>query len=458
VNPGGTIDFNSFDNLTFGQPMIVRGNSNFIPMISMNNDNPHPTMDVDTSAAPVGIIGLSNTTNGFFSTPIDLGALYGGGWYLGGISSGAYDARYTADTLGVGAGNTYRLGGGGLAFVASVDAGNTPINNLLTGAEARVVYGFDSGNIRGANTTTFQFVIGGTQDYGGATLINRGTVMRIVSPNNGVHVRPQFLDGRCLRQSGDRTDATLATAGGGSTNDIVLHPGAALHLDNNNAGGQFAAANVADRWGDSTPIVLNGALLDLVGRVDATTTETVGDVTFARGARIRVGRNTSGTTGTATLSLASLTAAGGVGNTLTLQSSGAGTLGSATGDRLIVTGAAPTVTNGMTSSSIVNGTDNTFVTYGATNGFANVTYDTTVAGNNTTPVAIPTGLAATTKLDITTGAVVLADNLTVHALRTNRNINVGGANSKDHNPQRRTDRQRTGKQHQPDHPAKSDLP
>ncbi|HZJ13917.1 MAG TPA: autotransporter-associated beta strand repeat-containing protein, partial [Chthoniobacteraceae bacterium] len=130
------------------------------------------------------------------------------------------------------------------------------------------------------------------------------------------------------------------------------------------------------------------------------------------------------------MTLASLTAATGVGNTLTLQSSGAGTLGSPTADRLIVAGAAPTVINGMTSSSIVNATDNTFVTYGATNGFANVTYDTTVAGNNTTPVAIPTGLPATTKLDITTGAVVLADNLTIHALRTNRNINVGGANSK----------------------------
>jgi hypothetical protein len=80
----------------------------------------------------------------------------------------------------------------------------------------------------------------------------------------------------------------------------------------------------------------------------------------------------------------------------------------------------------MVSPSIVNITDNTFVTYAGANGFANVAYNTTVVGNNTTPTAVPAGLAATTKLDITTGTVVLSDNPSVYALRTSQSINVGG--------------------------------
>src|SRR4030095_10551740 len=161
----------------------------------------------------------------------------------------------------------------------------------------------------------------------------------VLSPNTGVQSGLTASPVDVFGTLAIGTDATLATAGGGSTNDIVLHPGAALHLDNNNVGGQFAAANIADRWGDNTSILLNGALLDLVGRVDQTTTETVGDVTFARGARIRVGRNTTATTGTATLTLASLTAAAGKGHTLTLLSSAPGTLGGV--DRIIVATGAP---------------------------------------------------------------------------------------------------------------------
>jgi hypothetical protein len=101
-----------------------------------------------------------------------------------------------------------------------------------------------------------------------------------------------------------------------------------------------------------------------------------------------------------------------------LQSSAAGTLG--VGDRIIVTTGAPTPVNGMVSPSIVNQTDNTFVTYGA-NGFANVTYDDTV--NATYPVG---SLTPTDKVDVVTAALPLQDNPTVYSLRTSQSINLNG--------------------------------
>jgi autotransporter-associated beta strand protein len=111
----------------------------------------------------------------------------------------------------------------------------------------------------------------------------------------------------------------------------------------------------------------------------------------------------------------------GPGSTLLLQTAAANSLNAATNyDRIIVNN-PPTPVNGMVAPYIVNATDNTFVTYGV-NGFANVTYDTTVGAGT-----FPAGLAPTAKVDVNfTGGVALTDNPVVYALRTNRDINLGG--------------------------------
>jgi autotransporter-associated beta strand protein len=421
VSPGSVIDFNATNNLGATQPLIVRSNSAFLPMISVNTDIPHPTANVDTTGAPVGIIGLSNGAGGVYNTPINMGALYGGNWSLGGISTGAYDGRYTAATLGAGAGNTYRLGGGGLAIVLGVDDTNTARNNVLTGAN-NVVIGLDSGNIRSANTTTFQVVVGGTNDYSGSTIIQRGTVARLTSNNDGTR---SGLSNSAVNVFGNLVLGSTASfaSGAANTNVVTLHPGSALHFDNNNgagtATGSLAAANVTDRWSDNAPIALNGGLIDLIGNNNNPSAETLGDVTYSRGARLRVAR---AGTGTATLTLNNLLGAG-PGNTLTLQTSAAAQLGTAAGDRIIVTNAPPVSTNGMVTPSIINATDNTFVTHGV-DGFANVTYDKTLNATYTAGSLLPTD-----KVDVVTAALNLADNPTVYALRTSQSINVAGPNS-----------------------------
>lgn len=424
VNPGATIDFNSSANLRLDQPLTVRSNQQAIPMISVNTDFAHPL--ADATHAPVGIIGLSNTINGFYNTPIDLAAMYGGGWHLGGISTGAYDGRYTAPTLGAGAGNTYRLGGGGLTFLVGLDGSNNPNNNLFTGANS-VMVGFDAGNMR-TNATTFQVAIGGTHDYTGSTIVHRGTVATLVEANNGAQ---SGFSNSAVALFGNlvlRSNASLALAGGTSTNALTLHPGSALHLDSlngtgNSTGtgvvttGSLAVANQLDRLGDNTPLILDGALLDLIGNA-AGTTETVGAVSYGRGARIRVARNTVAST----LTLSSLTASGGNGHTLLLQPGTAGQLG--VSENIIVNTGAPVPVNGMVSPSIVNLTDHTFVTYNGGTGFGNITYDDTV---NATYVA--GALQPTDKVDVVTAALNLQDNPTVYALRTSQAINIAGGNT-----------------------------
>src|SRR5205085_5474669 len=124
------------------------------------------------------------TSGTYTNNPINLAGLYGGNWFLGGVPTGAYDARYTAPTLGAGAGNVYRLGGGGNAIVLGQNTANAAQNNVLTGANA-VQIGFDSGNVLPANATAFQVVLGGTNDFTGATVIHRGAVARLFAAPGG---------------------------------------------------------------------------------------------------------------------------------------------------------------------------------------------------------------------------------------------------------------------------------
>jgi autotransporter-associated beta strand protein len=418
LNPGATLDLDSDVNLRPTQSLTVRSNSAFMPMISVNVNNlAHPTTNVDVTNAPTGIVGLSNGTAGSYDTNINLSTLYGGRWSLGGVSTGAYDPVFTGTLITAGSNNLYRLGGGGTAFAMGTDSARNALTNVLTGPND-VRLGFDSGNILPINGGNFQFSIAGTNNYsGGDTVIHRGMVARLFSDNDGTR---SGLSNSAVDVFGvlSLSGAASLDNGTGNVNAVTLHPGSALFLDNNNGAanslGAFVGANDPERWNDATPIALNGAMINLIGNNNNPSTETVGNVTYGRGARLRA--QLTGT-GTATLTLNNLLG-GGPGNTLLLQTSGAGTLGA--GDKIIVANSAPASTNGMVTPSIINATDNTFVTHGA-NGFANVTYDKVLNATYTAGSLLPTD-----KVDVGTAALTLSDNPTVYALRTSQNINLGG--------------------------------
>lgn len=429
VNPGGTIDFNSNSNLNANQPLVIRSNSSILSMVSVNaNGVTHPVgANVDSSGASTGIIGISNG-NTDYNNVINLSSLYGGRWSLGGVSNSAYDPRYTAASLGAGADNLYRLGGGGTSFFLGIQtaAGGVARNNVLTGNNS-VRLGFDSGNILPFNGTNYQYVLGGTNDYTGDTIIHRGMVARAgtvanVSGQSAFSTGAVDVFGTLMLASG----ATLQN-GGVATNALTLHPGSHLQLDNN-AGPTtgMGTVNATNRISDTQAISLNGSLIELIGNTNNVSSESLGAVTYDRGARLRVAR---AGTGTATLTLDSLTPADTKGNSFLIQTAAAGTLGAASnGDRILITNSAPTPVNGMVSSAFVNATDNTFVTYGATNGFANITYDNTVTGGtyNMGTLNYNSVLGTGGKLDVNTTALTLNDNPIIYALRTNQSINLGG--------------------------------
>ena len=427
VNPGGTLDFNSATNINPSQIVFVRGNGAHLPMISVNvNGLDHPTTNIDATQAPVGIVGISNGTTGGYtgsSGVLDLSLLYGGGWSFGGISSGAYDPVFAGTSIIAGNNSLYRLGGGGTSFAMGTDPGRNALTNVLTGAND-VRLGFDSSNILPVNMTNFQFSIAGTNNYndagGGRTTIHRGMVTRLFSNNDGTH---SGLSNSAVNVFGVISlsgQASLDNGAGANVNAVTLQPGSALFFDNANGAANGAGAfsgtfNITNRWNDATPIGLNGAMINLIGANTLASSETVGDVTYSRGARLRA--QLTGTGGTATLSLNNLFGAG-PGNTVTLATSAAGTLGAA--DKIIVVNSPPVSTNGMVTPSIVNLSDNTFVTHGV-NGFQNVAYDNTITAS-----PIPAGLATTAKVDVSTADPVLSDNPTIYALRSTRTINIAG--------------------------------
>ncbi|MGL6076292.1 MAG: beta strand repeat-containing protein [Fimbriiglobus sp.] len=438
LGAGATIDFDRAYTFTAAQPLNVRSTPAFLSMISMNQNFAHPTANVDTTHASVGIIGLSNlgiATN--YNTTINMGSLYGGNWYLGAMSSASYDGRYSATSLGVGAGNTYRFGGGGGQLQIAMDNSGAAINNVLSGATSNAQFGFDSGNILPSTATTFAVTIGGTNDFGsGSTtnVIHRGMAVRLASAGLATHSSLgqgsidvfgslQLISGGTLRQAATQIP----------TNALTLHPGSSLLLDNSNGITTPLGASFQDRISNTTALALNGALLDLLGNNNsATSVEAIGDVTISRGARIRVVRNNGNAANNLQLTMANLNGLNTVGNSLMLQPSANNSLGVASSyDRIVVAGTAPTVTNGMVDPRIVNATSGQFVTYSATNGFVDVVNDNiidTVGG----PVTTLLGNVPTNKVNFqSTGTspfspVILGDNLTAYVLRANVSVNNGG--------------------------------
>ncbi len=421
LNPSATLDLNASNNLNVGQNVIVRSGSAIRAMISRNTDGAFPTANIDTTEAAEGIVGLSNGSAGIFNTAIDLGALYGGKWSLGGVSQGAYDPRYTATTLGVGSGNLYRLGGGGTSFFLGLDSANAPIANVLTGASNSVRLGFDSGNLYISATTAtlgnFQFVLGGANDFGGSTVIHRGIAARstaaVVGGKSAFSTGAVDVFGALILTS----NGTLQSSGL-ATNALTLHPGSSLTIDNF-ASANGTAVNLTDRVADGQALNITGSTIDFLGANTLASTETLGAITYGAGSRIRAALQ--GTGGTTALTLTSL-ASSGAGSSLLLQASAAATLG--TTNKIIVSGLGNVA---MMDPRIVNMTDGSFVGHDATNGFVNLTSNivTVNAGG-----VLAAGLPFTTNLDVrgaaATATSTLGDNMTINSLRTDQNISLGG--------------------------------
>lgn len=417
--PGGGLILNSTAVLLAGQKITAVSSPAALPQVGIVYNGPPPAEGtaIDVSRAPTGILALVNGSGGTYNNALDMGALYGGGWFLTG--QGGLDGRYTADTLGAGAGNVYRLGGSGGAFIVNRNAKTNNVGmvadatgrNLLTGNNS-VLIGAEPGSFA-TNAGSYRVILAGTNNFTGNTTISRNQYTQLVSPTDGGYSGLSNTTVDVYAHLWLVANGSLRVDDNTNSNVVRLHPGADLRLDSNEQPYGFARVNNVDRWADNVGLTLDGARLYLVGYDGQLTTEVMGEIAVLRNASIHVQR--TGTAGRAELTLGGLTR-GGAGDTLTVFHSGQ--IGAATNyDWLKVSSGPPSVMNGMVAPWIVDGTSNTFLTYGA-NGFERVTYDSTNL-NAATPGQ---------KVDVT-AATTLSTNPDVYALRLQGNLNVSGSNN-----------------------------
>ena len=202
VNPGAAVQFNSLTNVVAGWTGLLDVRSNAMGNYGIVRLAADETLDAfhfrlgnlggpqTTSyfglAGGLGLDGLGKNVgaaiialNTVYTQAIDMRRIGDGTAFLGSTSNQVGQVgSYNAPTLGVGAGNTYRLGAGNSTlYVQSTMAAN----NVLTGAGANLVVGLiHSGmnvdNINGGNGRG-TVVLMTDNNYTGSTTVNRGSTL-----------------------------------------------------------------------------------------------------------------------------------------------------------------------------------------------------------------------------------------------------------------------------------------
>ncbi|MGB8170116.1 MAG: autotransporter-associated beta strand repeat-containing protein, partial [Chthoniobacteraceae bacterium] len=384
VNALAALQLNAATNLQSGQDIHVGGNLNDLGMLRLAADL---SLDqVRFRAAGLGgpqatasnyYLTNSNPANGalalntIYTKPLDLRALGDGTWFLGSSGNGVgANGSYDAATLGAGFNDTYRLGAGGATlFVGSNGTANTltdstRANSLTVGAPLSIqnngVMTFGSGNV----------VLLTNQNYTGGTFINRASTLDV----RGTLATSGIETYGTLNVAGEA--GTLLASGVGANIPVTLRPGATLRFDNTAAGVLPITAPADGRWQDSVGIALNNATLRMQGNAAVETAETVGSIAVNGGSFLEIIRGVIGR-GTE-LRTPSITRVG--AGTLTFNTDSE-QLGS--DDRLIVTGAAPLVTNGMVAPWMVTNTNTDFLTYSPSIGFVRAGFTNVQAGGTT---------------------------------------------------------------------------
>lgn len=425
VLPGGGVALGKTSTLLTGQTVSLRSSSWGLPMIGTIYAGTHapstllPYLELDNATSGIFAPGGNYTGN------IDMSDLFGAtvsgddDWYLGAVAYS--DSIYNGNTLAPGAGNTYRLGGGGGnmrlnrngATNTTTGAVGANATNLLTG-NASVTLGLPAHNLRGNSGSSV--LLTATNDYTGGTVVNRGMNLHLGNPvangNSGAGTGMIDVYGvLSLRSFGSLADL------GPNINEVKLHPGSRVSLDSNDSSIGMASATVQDRWGDDADLTLDGARLDLVARSEAVTlNETIGDVTFGRGSTLRVARNTNNASSRAYLTIGSLNRVN--HGTLRLDQ-GAGALPDQTVtdglERIMISGTAPMITNGMVAPYIIDTSDQRFVTYNASLGFQQVDFNQSNINSATDTERVGLSTAAT-----------LSTNPVMYALKSTANISASG--------------------------------
>lgn len=429
VNPTGQLQFNSAGNLVTSQNVYVSSNlDNFGVLrlaanLSLDQVNFRAGGVGGAQAAGNYYLTNSNPGNGvlalntIYSNALDMRSLGDGMWYLGSTTNGVgANGSYDAATLAPGFNNTYRLGAGGSTLFFGTNGATNVLKNtdastpssLVIGAPMSLqnngVIGSGSGNV----------VLLTNQSYTGGTVINRGSTLDFRGTMNTSGI--ETYGG--LNAAGE--GGSFLTGGTGTNIAVSLRPGSTLRFDNT-AAGVLPLTSAEGRWADATPIALDNSTLRLQGNAAVEVVETVGPITAKGGSFIEIVRGAAGRS--TELRTPSVTRDG--AGTVTFNTNG-DTLGS--DERLIVTGAAPVVTNGMVAPWMISNTNSEFITYNPDTGFSKAGFTniqvggTTAATLNLNTDRVLFNTAATvigTGFDINAWAARLDQNLTLATAANN---------------------------------------
>ncbi|MCB1204996.1 MAG: autotransporter-associated beta strand repeat-containing protein, partial [Verrucomicrobiae bacterium] len=392
VNRNTAIRINAPTNILSGDGQRVqvfgdlRGN---LPRVDIGLDA--PVTDYNLRSLGNGALNLG-LNDGFYTHTIDQSKLGNGKWGVGAWTT----TFYTAPTMGAGADNTFRFLGTNAVLGITTPHALSGGSSLWVGAP-QYDQGFALGN------SSAQVRLYGDQSYTGNTTIfrsdNTGNTNNFLSilgdslsPVFDVYGRLEFRgDGRATRDDGNQF------------NTVNLYPGSHLRLDysmdvndtmlisrldNSNLG----LESDENKWGDSTPMLLRGATLNMVNSSGRQNQERIGAMTVEQGSAVYLERN--GTNGQIVLSTPSVTR---VGQATFAVRENANELGRVDlqGQKFFIdNGATMLDAQGLMPVWMINPSRNTFLTYNDNFGVQNASFTQTASGAGTGATFLA-GLTAT---------------------------------------------------------------
>ena len=437
MNPNTVIHLESNTNITGSRQLFLSSAASHLAIAALrpgtgNANGVNYTQSylanlfTTSSSGVLALEGNVTFTNALDQSAIGNGRMFLGVANLSGVTQGG---NYAAASLSPGSDNVYRLGGG--EGTLWLDFGGGSVTTGALSGTAKVLAGqqaqFGTGTVATSDLHT----------YTGGTIINRGTNFIInqtptatsgpLGASGTVDVFGQ-LTLRYESTVGYLTNGSLVSSANGNDNAyaVTLHPGSRLELD----GSTQNIATMINRFGDTTPLILNGAILRVLGPTGGAPnltvpSEVIGDLTVAGGSSLGLYRNAGN--GSVGLQAATFTRSGAA--SLLIDTTNASYLGVASGTpnniRFVIGSGAPIPTNGMVAPWMVSYNDVSFLNYPAT---GSVGFTTVPAGSY---VAVSSGAftpgltTATDKVWIHTNDAILQDDPVVYALRVEKNISSG---------------------------------
>lgn len=423
--PISTFQINDAGNLRADQNLYVTGNLSWAATFGLAADLSLEQIRLRA----LGLGGIQSSATDYFlnsvnpssavlslgtryTQPLDLMALGDGMWFLGSATNmvGA-NGSYDAATLGVGLGNTYRLGAGGATLFVGSNGNSNVLTDVSPLIPAHLTVGAPMTIQNGAAWSggSGTVVLLGDQNYTGSTLVNRGSTLDF----RGTMTTSGFEVYGVLNVGGEA--GTFLSGGAGANIPVTLRPGSTLRFDNT-AAGVLPLSSTQGRWEDSVGISVSNGILRLQGNPAVEVSETVGTITASQGTnqiqivRGMIGRGVELRT----------PAINRVGNSTVQLVHNGSQLG--TDERLLITGATPTVTNGMVAPWMISASDTQFLTYNGNTGYTIAGFDRAQSG-----ATLASTVTATANRTIFTGSVVLNTGVDfeTYALRLDGNVTQG---------------------------------